>query len=173
MVVVVPSDLAIQPSHDEIRTDVEGHFRVVTETPAFVVRKPGYVSERVIVRGDAHLSITLRGIASTSRCKLSKPPDFKTKAANDVDCTATWFYIETKHGAQGIISGNGPNYSWGAPSDKQVWTSVEYSELMYDSARSMHPDFRLMESTGVCGACSARLRNTTTKLDKTPNNSIA
>jgi hypothetical protein len=61
------------------------------------------------------------------------PPAFETKDANDIDYTATWFYIQTKEGPQGIISGSGPMYSWGAPSDDQVWTSLEYTEFMYEN----------------------------------------
>jgi hypothetical protein len=133
MVVVVATDLAIKPSRDEIRTDAEGHFRVTTSTPAFVVRKPAYESERIRVSGDAQLNIVLRSITSTSRCKLSRPPIFKTKAVNDVDYAATWYYIKTKSGKQGIISGSGPTYSWGAPHDPDVWTSLEYSEFMHES----------------------------------------
>jgi hypothetical protein len=133
MVVVVATDLAIKPSADEIRTDADGRFRVTTSTPVFVVRQPGYESERIRVSGDAQLSIVLRPITSTSRCKLSHRPAFKTKAANDVDYAATWYYIQTKAGKQGIISGRGPTYSWGAPSDRDVSTSVEYSEFMYES----------------------------------------
>jgi hypothetical protein len=133
-VIVVSTDLAIKPSPDEIRTDSEGRFRVTTDVSAFVVRKPGYESERVRVSGDAQVKVSLKRIRSTSRCKLSVPPTFKTKQANDVDYTATWYYIETKAGPQGIISGSGPTYSWGAPSDSQVWTSVDYSEFMYDNS---------------------------------------
>ena len=60
MVVVAATDLAIKPSPEEIRTDAEGHFRVTTNTPAFVVRKPGYESERIRVNGDQKLDVVLR-----------------------------------------------------------------------------------------------------------------
>jgi hypothetical protein len=133
MVVVVATDLPINPSPDEVRTDGEGRFRVTTSAPAFVVRKPGYESERIRVSGDAQLSIILRPLTSASRGKLSPPPAFKTEAANDVDYAATWYYIETKFGRQGIVSGSGPTYSFGAPRDRDVWTSAEYSEFMYES----------------------------------------
>jgi hypothetical protein len=133
MVVVGATDLVVQPSPDEIRTDAEGHFRVTTTTPVFVVRKPGYESQRVRISGDAQVNIVLRPFASTSRCKLSPPVAFKTKAFNDVDYAGTWYYIRTKAGKQGIISGSGATYSWGAPSDRDVWTSAEYSEFMYES----------------------------------------
>jgi hypothetical protein len=131
-VIVVPTSVTLEPSADEIRTDAEGHFRVVTRAPAIVVRTPGYESQRLLVTGDEHVQVTLIPIKSTSRCRLSAPPAFKTKQANDIDYTATWFYIKTKDGPKGIISGSGGAYSWGAPSDKDVWTSVEYSEMMFE-----------------------------------------
>jgi hypothetical protein len=133
LVVVVPVDGAVKPSPDDVRTDSEGHFHVVTNVPAIVIRKPGYESQRVQITGDADLQITLMRTRSTSRCKLAVQPAFKTKDANDVDYTATWFYIETKQGPQGIISGSGPTYSFGAPNERQVWSSVEYSEFMRDN----------------------------------------
>jgi hypothetical protein len=132
-VIVSATRLAITPSPDELRTDAGGRFRVVTDAPAVVVRSPGYESQRLLVTGDAQVLVTLKRFISGSRCKLSVLPVFKTKQADDVDYTATWFYIKTKNGPEGIISGSGPMYSMGAPSDSHVWTSVEYSELMYES----------------------------------------
>jgi hypothetical protein len=133
MVVATSSRLAISPSADEIRTDASGRFKVTTKKPAFVVRKPGYQSIRVMVAGDAKVNITLASIKPTSRCRLKAIPSFKTKAANDVDYQATWCYIETAAGPQGFIVGTGPMYSFGAPHDSDVWTSLEYSEFVHDS----------------------------------------
>jgi len=126
-VVVTPPNI---PAADGIRTDDKGHFHVVTNGPAIVVRKPGYVSQRLRVTGDAELQITLVRIRSTSLCKLVEQPIFKTKDANDVDYAAKWYYVETVSGPQGIISGRGPSYSWGAPDDLKVWASLEYTEFM-------------------------------------------
>jgi hypothetical protein len=155
---VVVAATAVKPSPDEIRTDVAGHFKVVTDAPAVVVRMPGYESQRLRVDGDAEVRITLQRITSTSRCKLSTPPVFKTKEANDIDYTATWFYVETKKGPQGIISGRGPSYSWGAPNDKDVWTSVEYAEIMYESgivdASGHSSDGKYWRRRSVFGAAS-------------------
>lgn len=39
----------------------------------------------------------------------------------------------TKDGPKGILRGSGPSYSWGAPSNSDVWTSIEYAEVMYES----------------------------------------
>lgn len=111
---------------------------------------PGYESRRLRVVGDAKVRIT--------RCKLSKLPIIKTKEANDIDYAATWFYIETKKGTKGILSGRGPSYSWGAPRDKDVWTSVEYTEIMYESgivdASGLTPDGKYWRKRSVFGAAS-------------------
>lgn len=156
--VVNSNDRMVKPTPDETRTDSEGHFRVVTEAPAIVIRKPGYVSQRVPINGDAQLEITLPRIESTSRCKLSVLPVFKTKEANDIDYSATWFYVETKNGPQGIISGRGPSYSWGAPGNDQVWRSVQYAEIMYENgiidASGHSPDGKYWRLRSIFGAAS-------------------
>ncbi len=169
---MAPTSLAVKPSPDEIRTDSEGKFRVVTDVPAIVIRNPGYESQRVRIAGDGQLEITLQRIRSTSRCKLSAPPAFKTKNANDVDYTAKWFYIETKDGPQGIISGSGPMYSWGAPDDRQVWTSVEYAEIMLDNgvvdASGHSADGKYWRSRSIFGAAAQyynQARETAEQLD--------
>jgi len=171
-VVVAETSLAVKPSPDEIRTDSEGKFRVTTDVPAIVIRNPGYESQRVRIAGDAQLEITLQRIQSTSRCKLSPAPAFKTKDANDVDYTAKWFYIETKDGPQGIISGSGPMYSWGAPDDRQVWTSVEYTEIMFDNgivdASGHSADGKYWRRRGIFGAAAQyynQTRETAEQLD--------
>ena len=123
----------VEPLPNEVRTDAKGHFRATTFAPAIVVRKPGYVSERVSVNDGAQERIVLERITSRSRCKQSPPPKVKTKRANDVDYTATWFYIQTKNGPKGVLSGSGPSYSWGAPNSQDIWTSREYAEVMYES----------------------------------------
>ncbi len=158
--VVVPSpDLKVAPSSDEIRTDADGHFRVTTNAAAIVVRKPGYVSQRLLVTGDAHVEIVLQRIIAVSRCTQSSPPNVKRKAANDVDYAATLFTIETKDGPRAILSGRGPMYSWGAPLDSYVWKSIEYAEVMYPTgmidAWGQSKDGTYWRSRSVFGA-SAR-----------------
>jgi hypothetical protein len=172
MVVVAPTSVAVKPSPDEIRTDAEGKFRLVTDVPAIVVRNPGYESQRVRITGDVQLEITLQRFRSSSRCKLAAPPAFKTNDANDVDYTAKWFYIETKDGPQGIISGTGPMYSWGAPDDRQVWTSGEYAEIMLDNgvvdASGHSADGKYWRSRNVFGAAAQyynQTRETAEQLD--------
>jgi hypothetical protein len=132
-VVVPPSRLGLAPSPDETRTDADGHFRITTDVPAIVIRKPGYTSQRLLITENTTVRITLLDIDAKSRCKQSPPPEVKTQKADDVDYTATWYYVETKKGRKGVLAGTGPFYSWGAPSDSNVWTSAEYTEEMYDN----------------------------------------
>lgn len=157
-VIVIPADLAVEPSPDETATNADDHFRVTTGSPAIVIRRPGYESQRLRITGDAQVQITLQRIKPASRCKLSPALDVKTKKANDVDYTATWFYIETKDGPKGILSGNGPMYSWGAPSDSDVWTSVEYTEVMYQNgmidAAGHSSDSKYWRSRSIFGAAA-------------------
>jgi hypothetical protein len=178
-VVVSPSSFAVKPSTvvrqlatDAIHTDSQGQFRVLTDVPAIVIRKPGYESQRVLITGDARLEITLHRIRLTSRCKLSTQPTFKSKDANDSDYTAKWFYIEARNGPEGIISGRGPMYSWGAPNDDQVWTSVEYSEVMYENdvidASGHSADGKYWRSRSIFGAAAQyynQTRETAEQLD--------
>jgi hypothetical protein len=128
LVVVPPPDAAIEQPN-EPRTDAEGHFQITTISPALVIRKPGYQSERVRVTGDAQMQVTLQPV-KPFKCKVEPLPKVKTKKANDVDYTASWFYVETKNGPKGIISGQGSSYSFGAPGDRNVWASLDYFEVM-------------------------------------------
>jgi hypothetical protein len=158
-VVVVPRpDMKVDPSPDEIRTDVQGRFRATTDRPAIVVRKPGYISQRLVITGDAQVKISLQRIAAKFQCKQSSPLDIKRRAANDSEYTATWFYIETKDGPQGVISGSGPMYSWGAPGDFHVWRSKEYTEVMYESgiidAWGHEEDGKYWRSRSIFGAAA-------------------
>jgi len=153
-VVVVASSVVVPPSSDEIRTDAEGHFKATTTKPAMIIRKAGYESQRVFVTGDAQLQITLHSIKPLT-CKVEHIPKVKTKQANDVDFTATWYYIKTKNGPRGILSGEGGTYSWGAPSDSDVWTSLDYFEVMYESgvvdARGHTADGKYWRSQSILG----------------------
>jgi hypothetical protein len=128
-VVIGPVEAKIPPSPDEIRTDARGHFSVTTVVPAIVIRAPGYQSQRVMITEDAELTITLRPL-SLPPCKIERLPAIKMQSANDADYTEDIFYVETKNRRRGVRGGHGPMYSFGAPSDRDVCTSVDYFEVM-------------------------------------------
>jgi hypothetical protein len=138
-------------------TDAAGRFQITTEAPAIVVRKPGYESERLLIRGDEAFSIVLRPIRPAV-CKVNPPPRWQKKQANDIDYSGTWFVVKTTEGKKGIISGRGPSYSWGAPSDRDIWTSVDYYEIMYPDgiidARGHTSDGKYWRSKTVFGAAA-------------------
>jgi hypothetical protein len=131
--VVAVATTPVPPAAGEIRTDSDGRFRLTTTVPAVVIRKPGYASYRLLISGDAEVQIKLRPMRERLLCKVSPPPKVKTKEQNDSDYSATLYYVETKNGKRGVLSGGGPIYSFGAPSDSYVWKSTEYSEVMYEN----------------------------------------
>jgi hypothetical protein len=50
----------------------------------------------------------------------------------DFDYVAKSYYANTHKDAKGIRHGSGQNWSWGVPSDAEVWRSIEYEEVTYD-----------------------------------------
>ncbi len=148
---------AVQADDPQPRSGADGRVEVWVGSPAVIVRKPGFESQRIRPRGGTSVRVTLQRITPKPKCNL-QIPRIKTKQANDVDYTATWTYVETKSGRKGIITGRGPSYSWGAPSDSQVWQSVEYSEVMYEDgmidARGRMPDGTYWRSRTRFGAAA-------------------
>lgn len=131
-VIVVPPEFERAPSADQPRTAAEGSFEVTTTKPFFVIRKPGYTSQRIRVTKDAKLRITLQPIQPFPDCKVKIPP-IKARRSGDVDYVGLFTYIDTKNGPKGIMAGGGATYTLGAPSDADVWTSLEYFEVMYQN----------------------------------------
>lgn len=157
-VFVFAADQASPPLPGEVRTGADGGFHVRTDAPAVVVRNPGYVSQRIRITGDIQLDITLRRIQSTSRCTLAAPPAFRTSSANGIDYAATWYSIDSQDGPRRILSGRGPAYSRGAPSDRNVQKSVEYAEIMFDNgvvdASGHTADGKYWRYRGIFGAAA-------------------
>lgn len=120
-----------QPQVERLQSSPDGSFKVTVASPAIVIRKAGYVSQRILVLHDADVRVVLHRIEPAPACTVKIPP-LKTKDASDIDYTATWTYVETRDGPKGIISGHGPLYATGAPSDRDVWNSREYFEVVYD-----------------------------------------
>jgi hypothetical protein len=90
-------------------------------------------------------------------CRVKVPP-VKTKNASDVDYTGSWTYVKTKNGRKGIITGHGPTYTLGGPSDQEVWFSTEYFEVMYDNgivdARGRAADGTYWRSQSIFGSAA-------------------
>lgn len=157
LVVVGPPDFKPPASPDAPRTDGEGNFEVTTTSPAIVIRKPGYESQRIRVTEDLHVRITLQQMKPFPECKV-KVPRVKRKNASDVDYTGFWTYVDTKNGRKGIITGHGPTYTLGGPNDRDVWNSIEYTEVMYDNgivdARGRAADGTYWRSQSIFGSAA-------------------
>ena len=140
------------------RTNADGAFGVATTSRAIVIRKPGYESQRILVtQQDARVQITLRRMKPFPECKL-KIPRIKTRKFSGVDYAGTWTYADTKNGRKAFITGHGATYTLGAPSDRDVWGSTEYFEVMYENgivdARGRAADGTYWRSQSILGAAA-------------------
>ena len=169
LVAVSPTRFNVKPGPAEVRSAADGHFDVSTTKQAIVIRKPGFESQRILIKSDAEIRVVLKPIGPAPACEVKLPP-IHTKAVNDVDYTSSWRYIETADGPKGIIIGQGPLYSFGAPSDSDVWNSTEYSEIMFPDgvvdARGHTADGNYWRSQTIFGAAAGynRMDQATAKM---------
>ena len=136
-------------------TDSSGKFELDTKAPVLVFRKPGLQSELFRVQDATEVRITLRA-ASEKRTfptcsnsgsyvgidgwgatfRFAPVQNVKvSQQGQDVDYGGRNYYVETKSGPKGISHGSGPMWSFGIPTDMDVWRSVKYEEITYDHGR--------------------------------------
>src|SRR5579871_16879 len=140
-----------QHSHE---TDPAGQFRLQTAAPALVFRKSGYQSEWVRTQGGPEMKITLhklsqsRGLPACSTTgryerlegwgasfQFLKAPGVKASPqTHDIDYGDRSYYVHTKRGPKGVSHGSGPAWGIGIPLDPDVWRSVSYAEVTFQSA---------------------------------------
>jgi hypothetical protein len=113
-------------------TDAQGRFRVEMDTPAAVIRKPGFQSYFVRPADQVQLQVTLQP-AKAPKCTPASVPDVVVKEVRDSDYTATYKILNTKDGPRALVSGKGSLWSYGIPVDSDVWNSVEYFEENFGS----------------------------------------
>jgi hypothetical protein len=157
-------------------TDAEGRFVVETRAPAVVVRKRGFRSQRLAVAGAADVRITLQRVPELPFRECSNQslheelggwrPLFRIPGipgveadhlqVNDVDHGSRSYGREGE--AARIIHGCGPMWSFGMPSDGDVWRSIVYEETSYQAgdagisdAKGELPDGRRWRYLGLFG----------------------
>jgi hypothetical protein len=133
---------------DEV-TDSGGRFEFSTRVPAFVIRKNGYESAFVRTENAHSIQITLK--QSEARIPLCSIKSICTSVRgwdaafcfanvkgvriseqiNDIDYGNRIYSVKSQHGRQFMSHGGGSMWSFGMPSDEDVWSSVEYSEKTY------------------------------------------
>lgn len=132
-------------------TDSHGRFELVTRAPVLVIRKQGFRSE-LLQTGEADVHVVLRKLGETRTfpsCSSAVKyvgiggwaASFQfpvvsgvkvSKQGRDIDYGVRSYYIKTARGPKGIMHGSGPMWSFGTPSDDDVWRSVQYEEVSYD-----------------------------------------
>jgi len=175
------------------QTDSEGRFELDTRAPILIVRKAGFRSELVRTQEATGSTVILqklsenRGFPTCSNsgqydgidgwgASFQFPRILRVKAsrpAQDADYGARNYYVETKQGPKGITHGSGPLWSFGTPSDQDVWRSVKYEEATYDvqgqmiiDARGQLPNGNRWRSLGKFGesASYSNIDETTAKI---------
>ncbi len=136
------------------KTDGNGRFAITTRGPIIVVRKLGFQSQRLRVRGGTQLRVTLQKSSEEQSLPLCEnrflkpagltiqferiPPELNAKRdTQDVDYTASYHQIQTGQGIRSLVVGRGHSWSWGGPSDRDIWNSVEYSERIYGNGQQI------------------------------------
>jgi hypothetical protein len=136
----------------QAQTDSNGRFTLDTRAPVVLLRKAGFRSELVRTQDSAEVRITLQkvtGIRTFPTCSGTGlfggihgwGGSFQFRRVwgvrasgqvSDADYGARYYYVDTKQGRKGIRHGSGPLWSFGTPSDLDVWRSDRYEEAAFD-----------------------------------------
>lgn len=131
------------------KTDAAGKFSLQTRAPAVVIRKAGFRSQWMRTVDDSEIPVTLQPADSAQQiraCPRSEPcesfngwgPQFcfprvagvtAGRQGQDIDYVTRGYVIDKSKA--GITHGSGPLWSFGLPSDSDVWQSVEYQEKVF------------------------------------------
>jgi hypothetical protein len=152
------------------QTDAQGRFELDTQAPALVIRKAGFQSEYVRTQETTDARVTLRELGKRREfptCTSSGKYDgidgwgasFRfpktagvhvSEQGHDIDHGARSYYVDTKQGRKGIMHGSGPMWSFGTPSDLDVWRLVNYEEIAYSAGAQLIIDARGQMRDGNC-----------------------
>jgi hypothetical protein len=162
-------------SYSNIRTNGQGEFEVRTNAPVIVLRKAGFAAIRVRTDQEQKMPIVMTTAAlSAPRCSRVCDPGLRnsslcfplvkgvtaTKPGRDVDYTVLGYVARIARNKGAIMHGEGPSWSKGLPSDRDVWESTEYSErdypyinddLMLIDAKGKSPDGTRWRYVGIFG----------------------
>ena len=159
-------DARVEHTGDRIRayqTDSKGRFEFDTRAPALVVRKEGFQAQlvrpaenvRVVMQTDrATWSLpTCSGKTDLIGLDLFKFPRTTTVAAGEtvfgVDYRARDYVVKTDLASKKITHGKGPSWSFGMPSDFDIWPTVQYEERTYQFGRFAIRDARGQVADGA------------------------
>jgi hypothetical protein len=138
-----------------LKASPEGRFQLRTRSPFIVVRKPGFVSQRIALPTEGALKVTLKPVGGAlpacpkkgkllsvnSACHIFFPASDDFEAGKmtreessgrlHVDDEVRDYVIAAPSGPVTIRHGNGQMWSLGVPDADLVWTSTRYEEKLY------------------------------------------
>ena len=121
----------------KLATDHRGMVEFTTASPSIVIRKAGYRSKRLELPLSGSPTIELESLAPNeewlSGCVKDPSARVKTAPTHDIDYQGKNLRIKSKSGEGVIVCGRGPSWSWGIPSDRDVWNAVAFAEIMLGS----------------------------------------
>jgi len=129
----------------------------LSRASAFVVRKAGYASTHVLIEDPINVEVIFEkqdirpqppACSPQAECSslgslCFELPEGIEKSENiqDSDYTAVWYLQSgSEPRSPGILHGTGPNWSFGLPSDCDVWRSVQYAETVYSAPGPPDPE---------------------------------
>ena len=149
-------------------TEADGRCQLQTKAPALVLRKPGYSDYLVRTATAGTIRIALKQAE-----RLRTPPACSANGSyvsiagwraefcfplipgmklnpqgRDVDHGIRVYTVETPEGPRSIQHGSGPMWSFGTPTDTDVWGSVEYEGAMYPYGKVFIVDARGRNAEG-------------------------
>jgi hypothetical protein len=149
-----------------LKTDVHGEFAFTTRAPSFVIRKPGLQSVFLRSTDSTSIKVTMEtseevlpSCTAQSACKTIDgwrsifcfPIVDGVKVSevgSDIDYGQRLFTVKTKGGVKGIGHGAGPMWGFGIPMNKDVWSSIKYSEKTFLVGNTFMVDARGVTATG-------------------------
>lgn len=141
-----------------VQTDAAGKFELQTPAPALVIRKAGYRSQWLRTTDSPTVQIILQPSGLQIRaCPRTEPCESITgwgaefcfprvpgvtasRQGQDIDYGIRGYVIDNSKA--GIRHGSGPLWSFGLPSDDDVWQSVEYRETVFGASPPLTIDAR-------------------------------
>jgi hypothetical protein len=150
-----------------LQTDLEGKFAFDTKAPSLVIRKVGFRSAFLLNRDATDVRITLQASASRSFPTCSDTRRFDSlevrlgtfwfpetrgvtvgPQVQDIDNVTSNYYVETTRGRKWIRHGSGSAWSFGIPSDFDVWRSASSEESTFSDASFTIVDARGQYANG-------------------------
>lgn len=153
----------------DVVTDSNGQFDLVTSAPSFVAQRPGFQSVLVHTRNPSEFYIVLRK-ASRPDYPVCSNADLSNRAPGwggvfqiplsralktspevlDVDYWSRKLKLKSKSSEVQAFQGRGPLWGGGNPDDELVWRSTQYAETTYDLGGRLLTDAKGSLTNGKC-----------------------